>query len=615
MATINGNDTSENIQGSPEDDVINGNGGNDRISGEGGDDVIDAGSGDDTVFGDAGEGTAPGNDATPLNLSINNVRPGSETAGRANDAQPGDSVIYDNVATLEDGTSVSARLTLVSMSNSRLDVDLASGQGFEILLNASGRSSRAGEEATFRLDFFDPATGEPIALNSTATFNDLDQNSSNDFEAVTLDANSFGAYGTSADTSLQVSSGPGFVTARGTEQNSPGDQDGWFSAEFDNRSSIEFTLTTRGTPSGFSMNGDLIDDAVVEPIPDGDDTIFGGDGNDTLYGQGGNDTIDGGTGNDVIDGGSGDDVLTAGEGTDEVEGGAGNDTIYGGGENDMLSGGDDRDTFFVDTPGNTTVDGGAGGDDYDVLNLGALRSEGYQITNLVQNPENNGTPGFSGQVQMVNPDTGETVNINFTDIEEVIPCFTPGTRIATARGEVLVEDLHPGDMVMTRDHGMQPIRWIGRRDLSAADLLLRPALRPIRIAKSALGANFPERDMLVSPQHRVLVASDRAALYFEEREVLVAAKHLMNGEGIAEAQDVASVTYIHFMFDQHEVVLSDGAWTESFQPGDYTLEGLDSEQREELLSLFPELKEKEGREGYTAARRSLKRHEALLLTA
>jgi hypothetical protein len=73
-------------------------------------------------------------------------------------------------------------------------------------------------------------------------------------------------------------------------------------------------------------------------------------------------------------------------------------------------------------------------------------------------------------------------------------------------------------------------------------------------------------------------------------------------------------TYIHFMFDQHEVILSDGSWTESFQPGHQTLDGLGNAQRQEILELFPELATEQGREDYHAARRTLKRHEAKLLT-
>lgn len=118
--------------------------------------------------------------------------------------------------------------------------------------------------------------------------------------------------------------------------------------------------------------------------------------------------------------------------------------------------------------------------------------------------------------------------------------------------------------------------------------------------------------MMVSPNHRVLVANDKTALYFEDREVLVAAKHLTGLRGVDQVQTTV-VTYIHFMFDQHEVVLSDGAWTESFQPGDQSLRGLDNGQRNEIFELFPDLKSAQGRAGYSSARRSLKRHEAKIL--
>jgi len=118
--------------------------------------------------------------------------------------------------------------------------------------------------------------------------------------------------------------------------------------------------------------------------------------------------------------------------------------------------------------------------------------------------------------------------------------------------------------------------------------------------------------MMVSPQHRLLINNDRAALYFEEREVLAAAKHLTGMEGV-DSVEASSISYIHFMFDQHEVVLSNGSWTESFQPGEQVLDGMGNAQRNEIFELFPELAEKDGLDGYQAARRSLKKHEARLL--
>jgi hypothetical protein len=197
-------------------------------------------------------------------------------------------------------------------------------------------------------------------------------------------------------------------------------------------------------------------------------------------------------------------------------------------------------------------------------------------------------------------------------VEEVTPCFTPGTLIATPRGEVPVEELRAGDRVMTRDNGIRQICWTGHKTLGRADLALNPRLRPVMIRQGSLGSGLPERDMMVSPNHRILIANDRTAPCFNEHEVLVEAKHLVAGRSVHEVNG-AGMTYIHFMFDHHEVVLSNGAWTESFQPGDDTLKGMGHAQRNEIFEIFPELKTATGRESYGAARRTLKKHEALLL--
>ncbi len=337
-----------------------------------------------------------------------------------------------------------------------------------------------------------------------------------------------------------------------------------------------------------------IPDAAGDLRPDnGRDDIRGGMGNDTIFGQDDDDTIDGGQDDDLIDGGVDDDLIT---------GNTGNDTIIGGEGNDTMAGGNDRDVFLGANAGDV-VDGNEGGDDFDTLNLSGLGP-----LNVVYDPTN----AENGTVQFLDADRNVTGTMTFTNIENVIPCFTPGTMIATPRGQVPVESLRPGDKVVTRDNGLQEIRWTGSKSMSWADLAANPHMKPVLVKQGSLGNGLPERDMMVSPNHRLLVANDRTALYFDEHEVLVAAKHLAGSKGM-HSVDTAGVTYIHFMFDRHEVVLSNGAWTESFQPGDYTLKGMGNAQRSEIFDLFPELKTSEGIENYEAARRTLKRHEAMLL--
>lgn len=190
------------------------------------------------------------------------------------------------------------------------------------------------------------------------------------------------------------------------------------------------------------------------------------------------------------------------------------------------------------------------------------------------------------------------------------PCFTPGTQIATPQGVRLVENLRIGDNVVTRDNGIQPIRWTGLRGFGCEDLRQASHLQPVLILKGSLGNNMPERDMLVSPNHRLLVSNDKALLHFDEPEVLVAAKHLTGVRGI-DAVETTAISYLHLMFDQHEVILADGVWTESFQPEDSTLAGLDNARRNEIFEIFPKLRLRAGRQAYGTARPVLSMRDVL----
>ncbi len=334
----------------------------------------------------------------------------------------------------------------------------------------------------------------------------------------------------------------------------------------------------------------------------GEDTIFAGDGADSVFGDAGNEVLSGEGGNDLLLGGDGNDSLLGGDGDDTLVGGAGADTILGGNDRDSIS------MVFADASGVESVDGGSGGVDADTLTVN-LSGLGWSRIDLVYDPLNgeNGTITFYAA-------NGTTIlgTLTFTDIETlVIVCFTPGTMIVTDRGEVAVETLCTGDLVLTRDNGLQPLRWIGRRDLSFPELVVNPELQPVRIGRNALGGEGPTRDMLVSPQHRLMLKRARAELLFGEAEVLVAARHLLGTEGVSRAIPSEGVTYIHLMFDRHEIVCSDGIWTESFQPAERTLSSLDRAVRDEVLTLFPDLAE--DRTSFVAARMSLKAHEAKVL--
>lgn len=168
-------------------------------------------------------------------------------------------------------------------------------------------------------------------------------------------------------------------------------------------------------------------------------------------------------------------------------------------------------------------------------------------------------------------------------------CFRNGTLILTDQGERAVETLRPGDRVMTRDHGLQPIRWIGARRVQGSLMQAFPKMRPVRIGAGALGPDLPRRDLYVSQQHRILVGSRIAERIFGKPEVLVAAKVLTAIEGIEIDQTDGDLDYLHLLFDRHEIVISEGAQTESLFTGPEALKAVPAEARAELLALFPDL--------------------------
>lgn len=195
-----------------------------------------------------------------------------------------------------------------------------------------------------------------------------------------------------------------------------------------------------------------------------------------------------------------------------------------------------------------------------------------------------------------------------------VVCFTPGSLVATPRGNRPIETLKTGDLVHTIDNGLQAIRWVGHKKISGARLQVSPELFPVRIRKNAFGPQCPNQDMWVSPQHRFLFKNPKSALMFGYKEVLAPAKALTHNKNVTIDQSIRNTQYIHLMFDQHEIIFVDGLKTESFQPSNSTLRELDEEPRKELFAKFPEL-ENHANAAQKTARFSLHELEARLLKA
>jgi hypothetical protein len=185
-----------------------------------------------------------------------------------------------------------------------------------------------------------------------------------------------------------------------------------------------------------------------------------------------------------------------------------------------------------------------------------------------------------------------------------VPCFVAGTLIACLDGTRAVEDLRPGDMVLTRDHGPRPLLWTGARRVAGTG-----AFAPVRIAPGAMGN---ARALLVSPQHRLLVGGWRVKLLFGEDEVLAAAKDLVDGLRVTR-EERAEVTYVHLLLDAHEILDAEGAAAESLHLGPWVTGQLPAHARAEIAALFPDLATS-ALHGPRTARRCLRSWEARLLS-
>lgn len=197
--------------------------------------------------------------------------------------------------------------------------------------------------------------------------------------------------------------------------------------------------------------------------------------------------------------------------------------------------------------------------------------------------------------------TADTYTLRFTeqgsdnalgtilDNISLMVCFAGGTRIATPDGDVKIENLKTGDLVLTIDGTAKDIKWIGSRTLTAQELMAHLENKPIVFRKNCLGNAMPQEDLMVSPQHRLLVRSKVAMRVFGTPESLVPAKKLTALDGVEIQEHCKGVTYFHFALEEHNIVLAQGAFAETLYLGQQALQTLRTDAVKELTYIFPEL--------------------------
>ena len=184
---------------------------------------------------------------------------------------------------------------------------------------------------------------------------------------------------------------------------------------------------------------------------------------------------------------------------------------------------------------------------------------------------------------------GNDHSVQSSSNNDVSICFVAGTLIATCSGEIPVELLRPGQLVQTFDDGLQPVRWVGVQRIDAERLCATPKLAPILIRAGALGDDQPTRDLRVSPNHRMLLRSKIAHRMFGRSEVLVAAKFLTAIPGVEVDESARSVTYVHFLLNDHQIVFAEGCPSETLFTGPQALATLQPDQLNEIRTIFPQI--------------------------
>ncbi|WP_112313050.1 Hint domain-containing protein [Pseudogemmobacter bohemicus] len=627
MANRPGTAGNDSLTGTTAADTFWGYGGNDTMDGLAGNDTMYGGTGNDLAYGGAGADRIEGE--AGADVLYGGADNDSLFGGNDNDTLYGDA----GNDSLDGGAG-----------NDVLD----GGDGNDTLVGGDGNDTLIGAGADYfnggaGLDIVDYSASDAAVNVSLTTWTGLGGHAAGDtFAGVDGLIGSgyndtligYDGMGTGADAyTNHISGGMGNDHIEGLS----GDDSLYGGGDNDTVYGGIGNDTVEGGDGNDSVYGDDGNDIVRGDR--GTDQVFGGAGNDTLYGGDDNDSLYGGADSDTLYGDDGNDRLYGGAGADSLYGGAGNDSLYADGGNDTLFGGAGNDVFYINTTtgqiliadfgaGNTgpITDGSNLNNDfvdltayynYDTLRAWNAAHPGQTYADPMQWMHADFADGVlnavGGGLRIQNGGVSVGVSALNTETTGVV-CFTRGTRIATPRGEIAVEDLVAGDLVLTLDQGPQMLRWIGSRRVAAEEMQADPGLRPVRIRAGALGHGLPHRDLVVSQQHRFLLASRIVSRLFTPEGVLLAAKHMTGCDGVAISDAAEGTEYFHLLFDAHQVVLAEGAAAESFLPGPEAQKMLRPGAMEEILAVLPWLATRlpeparpllKGREGRDLMRRHL----------
>ena len=165
-----------------------------------------------------------------------------------------------------------------------------------------------------------------------------------------------------------------------------------------------------------------------------------------------------------------------------------------------------------------------------------------------------------------------------------------GANLRTPCGPRRVEFLRAGDLIVTRDNGLQPVRMVWTRTVTAAEIAADPSLAPIVLRTRAIGPMMPQRDLSVAPAHRLLIPGWRLEGEADNEACLVPARDISDlNDSIYVDRAPDEVTYYNIVFDEHQVFCANGLPVESFSPTTANLKETPRAVCDDLKKIFPEL--------------------------
>ncbi|SMR70696.1 Hint domain-containing protein [Aliiroseovarius halocynthiae] len=233
------------------------------------------------------------------------------------------------------------------------------------------------------------------------------------------------------------------------------------------------------------------------------------------------------------------------------------------------------------------------------LNVGFEITDGYEsyrVSMVV--PPNGGCPLLVFAGAMPRPDTTlRVIRANLmasqedplAELPSGVALLAKGTRVRTPSGDCPVEELREGSVILTREHGGQPVFWIGQREAAPGQAMVEPGAKPIRLRAGAIRSGQPDADLLVSPHQQILVSGKRARQLIGQNEVLASALDLVDGSLISSDRKASDISFYQVLLGRHEVIWANGVPVESLHPVFADLDGTKAADRARLQELFPQL--------------------------